>query len=46
MSATSILRARKIVNSLSYAEMKELANKALELETDEEVLELIQSTVK
>ncbi|MGI6510786.1 MAG: phosphoenolpyruvate--protein phosphotransferase [Erysipelotrichaceae bacterium] len=46
MSATSILRARKIVNSLSYAEMKELAAKALELQTAEEVLELIRSTVK
>ena len=38
MSATSILRARKIVNSLSYV-MKELAAKALELQTAEEVLE-------
>jgi phosphotransferase system enzyme I (PtsI) len=46
MSATSILRARKIVNSLSHKEMKDLAAKALELETQEEVLKLIHSTVK
>lgn len=45
MSATSILRARKIVNSLSHKEMKDLAAKALEFETEEEVLELIRSTV-
>ncbi len=45
MSATSILRARKIVNSLSHKEMKDLATKALEFETEEEVLELIRSTV-
>ncbi|NLZ75306.1 MAG: phosphoenolpyruvate--protein phosphotransferase [Erysipelotrichia bacterium] len=46
MSATSILRARKIVNSLSHKEMKDLAAKALKLETQEEVLKLIRSTVK
>ncbi len=46
MSATSILRARKIATSLSYAEMKELAAKAVECSTQEEVLDLIHSTVK
>ena len=46
MSATSILRARKIANSLSHAEMKELAAKAVECSTSSEVLDLIHSTVK
>lgn len=46
MSATSILRARKIANSLSYAEMQKLADKALQCCTATEVLDLIHSTVK
>ena len=46
MSATSILRARKIANSLSHAEMKELAAKAVGCSTSSEVLDLIHSTVK
>ena len=46
MSATSILRARKIANSLSHAEMKELAAKAVACSTSSEVLDLIHSTVK
>ena len=46
MSATSILRARKIANSLSHAEMKELAEKAVACSTSSEVLDLIHSTVK
>ncbi|MBR0385418.1 MAG: phosphoenolpyruvate--protein phosphotransferase [Erysipelotrichaceae bacterium] len=46
MSATSILKARKIANSLSYAEMQELAEKALQCTTSSEVLDLIHSTVK
>ncbi len=46
MSATSILRARKIANSLSYAEMQKLAEKALQCNTSGEVLDLIHSTVK
>ena len=41
MSATSILPARKMINSLSYAEMKEVAAKALEMSTMEEVKELV-----
>lgn len=45
MSATSILKARKIVNSLSKKEMEELANKALTLDTAEEVLELVKSAL-
>ena len=46
MSATSILRARKMINGLSYAEMQELAAKAVELDTCEEVTELIKSVVE
>ena len=46
MSATSILRARKIANSLSYEEMKDLALKAVGCSTSSEVLDLIHSTVK
>ena len=45
MSATSILPARKIINSLSYAEMKELAEKAVASSTEAEVVELIQNTI-
>lgn len=46
MSASSILSARKLVRSLKYEEMKELANKAIELSTQEEVLELLKSKVQ
>lgn len=46
MSATSILRARKMINGLSYAEMQELAAKAVELDTCEEVTDLIKKAVK
>ena len=45
MSATSILRARKIINSLSYAKMKELAEKAVASSTEAEVVELIKNTI-
>lgn len=41
MSATSILAARKMVRSLNYQEMKEMANRALECGTQEEVLDII-----
>ena len=43
MSATSILPARKMINSLSKKEMEELANEALEKETMEEVVELVKA---
>ncbi len=46
MSATSVLRARKIATNISYADMKVLADKALACNTAEEVLDLIHSTVK
>ncbi|MBQ1385414.1 MAG: phosphoenolpyruvate--protein phosphotransferase, partial [Erysipelotrichales bacterium] len=42
MSATSILPARKMINSLSYAEMKEVAAKALEMATMEEVKAMVE----
>lgn len=45
MSASSILKARKIVTELSYTEMKEMAEKALQCSTSEEVLDLIKSKV-
>ena len=45
MSATSILPARKIINSLSYAKMKELAEKAVASSTETEVVELIKNTI-
>lgn len=45
MSATSILRARKMINGLSYAEMKEMAEKALDMDTIEEVTELVKASI-
>ncbi len=45
MSATSILKARKIATNISYEEMKKLAEKAVQCSTSEEVLDLIHSTV-
>lgn len=45
MSATSILPARKMVNSLSYKEMQELASLCLEQGTEQEVIELIEKAV-
>ena len=45
MSATSILPARKMINSLKKSEMEELANKALTLATSEEVTQLIKDTL-
>ena len=45
MSATQILNARKMVNSLSKAEMEKLAEEAVSLSTGEEVLELVKNRV-
>ena len=42
MSATSILPARKIINSLSYEEMKKVAEEALTKSTMEEVKEMVE----
>ena len=45
MSATSILKARKIINSLSFEEMKKMANDAINLETMDEVQSLVKSKI-
>ncbi|MBD6896864.1 phosphoenolpyruvate--protein phosphotransferase [Staphylococcus aureus] len=41
MSATSILKARRQINGLSKNEMTELANRAVDCATQEEVIELV-----
>ncbi|MEG0177441.1 phosphoenolpyruvate--protein phosphotransferase [Anaerorhabdus sp.] len=46
MSASSILRARKMIRSLKKSDMEELANKALASETMEDVLELVKNSLK
>ncbi|UAX38874.1 phosphoenolpyruvate--protein phosphotransferase [Staphylococcus aureus] len=46
MSATSILKARRQINGLSKNEMTELANRAVDCATQEEVIELVNSYVK
>ena len=45
MSATSILKARKMVTTLSKADCEKLAEEALSMATAEEVLELVKSKV-
>ena len=45
MSATSILGARKMITGLSYGEMQEMAAKAIECDTMEEVVELIKASI-
>ncbi len=45
MSATQILKARKMVNGLSKEEASKLASEALSLSTAEEVLDLVKKTV-
>ena len=42
MSATQILKARKVVNGLSYAEMQDLAKNCLNMDTAEEVLDYVK----
>ncbi|HDP5805339.1 TPA: phosphoenolpyruvate--protein phosphotransferase [Staphylococcus aureus] len=46
MSATSILKARRQINGLSRNEMTELANRAVDCATQEEVIELVNNYVK
>lgn len=46
MSATSILKARRQINGLSKNEMTELANRAVDCTTQEEVIELVNNYVK
>lgn len=43
MSASSILPARKMINSLSKAKMEKLAAKALDMDTMEEVVALVKA---
>lgn len=43
MSATSVLNARKIIRSLDKEECSKIAKQALELSTEEEVIELMKS---
>lgn len=45
MSATSILKARKIINNISYEEMKKLADEAVACDTAEEVTELVKKVI-
>ena len=45
MSATSVLKARSLITQLSKAEMEELANKALQMKTNDEVLEAVKAAV-
>lgn len=46
MSATSVLAQRKLIRKLSKAEMEELANKALNCDTMEEVVALVEAVIK
>lgn len=46
MSATQILKARKVVTGLSYADMQKLADKCLNMDSAQEVLDYVQSEVK
>jgi phosphotransferase system enzyme I (PtsI) len=46
MSATSILRARKMINGLNYEEMKAMAAKAVELDRMEDVVELVKKSIQ
>lgn len=46
MSATSILKARRQINGLSQNEMTELANRAIDCATQEEVIELVNNYAK
>lgn len=46
MSATSILKARRQINGLSKNAMTELANRAVDCATQEEVIELVNNYVK
>ena len=46
MSASSILQTRKMIRSLSYAEMKVMAAEALNKGTSDEVLALVKATLK
>jgi phosphotransferase system enzyme I (PtsI) len=42
MSASSVLKARHLVHGMNYAELREIARNALQLDTQEEVLRLLE----
>jgi len=46
MSATSILKARSLIKNLSKAEMEKLAEQALQLKTNDEVLAAVKAAVE
>ena len=46
MSATSILRARTMINGLNYEEMKAMAAKAVELDRMEDVVDLVKKSIR
>lgn len=46
MSAPSMLRARSQINQLTQMEMKELADKALSMQTSEQVKQYVKETLK
>ena len=45
MSASSILQSRKMIRSLKYSEMKEMADKALNMSNEAEVVALVKKTL-
>ena len=45
MSASSITRARRMIDGLSYAEMQKLADQALNCSTEEDVTELVRKAL-
>jgi len=45
MSATSILKARSLISKLSKADMEKLAEQALQMKTNDEVLEAVQAAI-
>lgn len=46
MSSSRILPTRKVIRSLSYADMKDLADKAVKCHTEEEVVELVKAVLQ
>ena len=46
MSSSSILKTRKMIRNISYNEMQSLSQKALSLDTAEDVIELINNSLK
>jgi len=46
MSASSVLRTRKMIRNLSYKDMQELANKAIKCHTEEEAKTLVEEVIK